>query len=349
MLKILSDAVTPADGPPPPDGDTLYKALKKKRLFSGAKIAYDCTQVAFLLFANRVAQISLRGRHVKKLLGTVAVAALISSPALAIEITATDVASDLEATLGGGGITITGSTLSTPGSGTTGTFTNLDGTFGLTPGIVLSTGLVTDYESDPTLGGSTSGNNSTAFGVSATGAQEALLDPITGGSLNHNDVTEFTITFDVDGLTDAVFFDLVFGSEEFDDFLNSSFIDAFGIYLNGTNIAIFNGDPVNIDHPDFGFLTGTELNGYLLGAPGDPLLSFGGMVTPGSTGNELTFIIADSGDSSLDSTVYISGLDSTPGGGNPGGGNVTVSEPGMIGLFGLGLLGLGFAARRRRG
>ena len=126
---------------------------------------------------------------------------------------------------------------------------------------MISSGDVSDYETGP----NTSPSTTTVYGVSATPAQEALLDPITGGSLNHNDVTQIDITFDMLPGFDTVFFNVTFGSEEYDEFVGSSFIDAFGLYVNGTNIAQVNGDPVNIDHPDMLFLGGTELDGILGG------------------------------------------------------------------------------------
>ena len=58
------------------------------------------------------------------------------------------------------------------------------------------------------------------------------------------------------------------------------------------------------------FIGGTELDGILepTAGAGDPIMLFQGNVIGGSTGNTLTFIIADSGDTQLDSTVYIEGL-----------------------------------------
>src|SRR5439155_3384978 len=85
------------------------------------------------------------------------------------------------------------------------------------------------------------------------------------------------------------------------------FVDGFGLYLNGTNIAFANGAPININHPDMRPFPGTELNGVL--APnGDPILTFSAPVPPGSAGNTLTIIIADTRDSVLDTTVYVSSL-----------------------------------------
>lgn len=213
----------------------------------------------------------------------------------------------------GGGINVTGMTLSANtsflGEMSSGTFTAGPGApYGLNgDGIVLSTGDVADYGGGPdTINGET-----TSYGVAATAAQEVLLDPITGGMLDHNDVTQLDINFDLQAGFDTLFFNLVFGSEEFPDFVGTMFIDGFGIYLNGTNIATFSGSPVNVDHPDFATTPGTELNATL--APnGDPLLTFSAPLTDGQTGNTITFIIADTFDDLLDSTVYIASLGGTP-------------------------------------
>ena len=219
-----------------------------------------------------------------------------------------------------------------------GTYTNDSGTYGIGPGIIFSSGDVSDYSDGP----NDVDDNTTVFDVPATAAQEDLLDPITGDLLDHYDVTQLDVSFDMLPGFDTVFFNVVFGSEEFDDFLGSGFIDAFGLYVNATNIAFVDGQPVNIDHPDMGFESGTELNGILGGADdgfGPLVHTFSSPVDP--TGNLLTFIIADSSDPLLDSTVYISQLGgSTPPTPNP--------APATIALVALGLAGMGFGYRRHK-
>lgn len=149
------------------------------------------------------------------------------------------------------GLTVNSVTLSGFGD-QFGTFTNQSGTYGLpTQGIVLSTGNVNDYGDGP----NTDSGFTTSFDLDgdnpATEAQESLLDPITGGDFDHFDVAQLTISFDVGPGIDSVTFFGTFGSEEFPEFTGSEFVDGFGLFVNGQNVAFVNDQPVNIDHPDF--------------------------------------------------------------------------------------------------
>ena len=214
---------------------------------------------------------------------------------------------------GNTGIVVTGVNLITPPALGTAVPTGVFSAGGIAPyglfgdGIVLSTGDATAYGSGPNVNQDTS----TGFNPLPDFSQDAILDPITGGVDDHFDITRLDISFDLLPGFDTVFFNAVFGSEEFPEFVPLGFFDGFGIYLNGfapsDNIAFVGGLPVSIAHPDFAAIPGTELDGVL--APGgNPLLTFQRFIGDGATGNTLTFIIADLIDEIYDATVYISSL-----------------------------------------
>ena len=233
----------------------------------------------------------------------VALSSLVGSAAQAISVTQTNALNALSSaiTAGNGGITITNISIS--GQPTQfGTFTNASGTYGIGSGIVISTGNVSDYSDSP----NTLVDKTTDFGTTATAAQQAILFPITGFN-ELFDVAEITIDFDLNQGFDTIFFNTVFGSEEFPEFVNTTFIDGFGLIINGENIAKVGGIGVNINNPNFKAISGTELDGVL--APNnDPVVTFSKVLGDGKKGNTLTFIIADASDRILDSTAYFSAL-----------------------------------------
>ncbi len=236
-------------------------------------------------------------------------------------------------TSGNTGITVTGTSLQGQSSGpaaSTGTFTNI---YGLASGAVISTGNAADYGSGP----NTSSSSTTAYGPSATAAQNALLNPLTLPFTSHFDVTQLDIDFTAnDPTVNSIFFNVAFGSEEYPEYVGTNFVDAFGLYLNGTNIAFVNGSAANINNPCFTALAGTELDG-VLACSNNPINTFSGNLLPGT--NTLTFIIADTSDASYDSTAYISALGTQ---------NMAVSpEPSSLALLGSGILSMAAGFHRR--
>ncbi len=270
--------------------------------------------------------------------------AAAANPAAAISVAPTGDESTLENAIFGSlaGLTVTGFSVSghtdtLSGEQSTGTYTNASGTYGIGPGVVISTGHVGNYGDGP----NSEDGRSTFYAVAATAADDLLLDPITPVDPNtsepfdHFDVTRIDITFDASPDVANVFFTIVFGSEEFNEFIGSDFIDTFGIYFNGTNIALVGGQPANINHPDVANIAGTELDG-LIAPGGNPLLLFQVPVVPGSSGNTLTFIVADTSDDILDTTVYISGVGSVD----------PVPEPALTALLFAGAIALALRTRR---
>lgn len=182
-----------------------------------------------------------------------------------------------------------------------GTYTNASNVYGIGSGVILSTGKVADYGDGPNV----SSHNTTNFNSAATAPQAALLAQI-GGAGNYFDVTQIDVAFTLVGTRDTLFFNVVFGSEEWPDFVGFDFIDSFGLFVNGVNIAFSGGLPIDINHPSFADIRGTELNGVL--APGGiPLLQFSKVVGAGSSGT-LTIILGDKSDGNYDTTVYVNAL-----------------------------------------
>jgi uncharacterized repeat protein (TIGR01451 family) len=179
-------------------------------------------------------------------------------------------------------------------------------------GVILSTGDVADYASGP----NSKPDNGTAYDQAADSDQENFLDPITSGEepgFDHFDVTQFDLNFDVLPGYDRITFKVVFGSEEFPASESRTFADGFGVYLDYRNIATPGGSAITSAHPDMAERAGTELNGVLVEDGSQVVMTFTAPVVPGTTGHRLTFILGDTSDADLDSTVYISSLQGLPG------------------------------------
>ncbi|NJL21915.1 MAG: hypothetical protein HC895_15685 [Leptolyngbyaceae cyanobacterium SM1_3_5] len=170
--------------------------------------------------------------------------------------------------------------------------------FGLTSGIVLSTGFATQAVGPnqfENLSGDLNGDPATNGGV----FDEAVL----------------TITFDSASATKA-FFSYVFASDEFVEFGGSEFNDKFELLINGVNAArLNNGDEISVNalvpdvndpatwSPDFIDNTGgqesqdTEFDGYT------KFLNFEADINAGA--NTIAIRLKDVGDNEYDSAVFI--------------------------------------------
>lgn len=273
------------------------------------------------------------------LFGCLTFAAITTGAQAGPTVTQTDDATTLANTILGSGITIN-SASTTGASNAFGTFTNGSSVGGgfFDQGIIMSSGTATDAE-----GPNSADNTTTNFSTSG----DSDLDSLTTGSTN--DAAVFEIDFTSDGGDLA--FNFIFASEEYNEFVGTSFNDVFGFFLNGTNIAKIPGtnDPVTINNVNNSSNSGVfndndpsdtntpfdiEYDGFT-----DTFTAQASNLPSGQ--NTLKLAVADTSDSILDSAVFVQGgtLSDEP--------TTPVPVPATIGLFSVGLFGLGFIARRR--
>ena len=235
-----------------------------------------------------------------------------SAPAYAtVTITANTNAAALAAAIAAGnaGITLTGTpTLVNGSSGTSGTvagtFSTSGSTLGITGGIILSTGNVANIPGSPIPAGNISSGGT---GISNAGTSEF-------------DINTFTFSFIPKPGVNRISIASVFASEEYNEYVNTTFTDNFTMVLNGGAYTNFNVATVP------GTAIGTDINTVNNGAnagyyrdnttttPVIPDIKMDGATTvfinaftvvPGTT-YTVTIRIADVGDAAYDSAAFIS-------------------------------------------
>jgi len=158
-------------------------------------------------------------------------------------------------------------------------------------------------------------NTSSSYTVSHGLAGDADLDVVAanafGGAGTTQDANLLEFCFHIeDPEVQSVTFDLVFGSDEFPEFSNTSYVDVAGVFVNGQNYAYFNNDvtqPLSVINNNLGEFrdntTGTlpiEYDGV-----SKPLNIF----APVNLGtNTIKIAVADTGDTIYDSALLISNL-----------------------------------------
>ena len=166
------------------------------------------------------------------------------------------------------------------------------------------------------------------------------------------------LEFEFESAGGDLFFNFQFASEEYNEYVDSSFNDVFGLFVDGINIAIApDGNAVSINNVNCGnpynpahgedncdFYNNNDLN------DGGPFFDiqydgFTDLFTASFIGlsagtHTMKFAIADAGDHVLDSAIFIQAgsFDDKP---------TDLPEPGTLALLGLGLIGMGMARRRK--
>jgi len=252
----------------------------------------------------------------------------------------------------GSGITLVGAASYTGATGQSGTFTGgFSAGLGFDSGIILTSGDASLAEND---------NADDGAGGSLGTAGDADLDALIPQSTFDAAVLEFEFQFGDGSAGGDLFFTFQFASEEYNEYVDSSFNDVFALFVDGINVAIApDGEVVSINNVNCGnpydaAHVGDNCGFFNNNDPDDSATPFAieydgftNAFVATSLGlsagtHTMKFAIADAGDTILDSAVFIqagSFSDTDP---------TSVPEPGMLSLLGASLLGLGIANRRRR-
>lgn len=233
---------------------------------------------------------------------------------------------DLAQSLAGPGVTVSNVTV-TGANRALGEFTGGAGIIGFSHGVVLSSGDIVNIVGP---------NNSSSQGYANDTSGDALLSALAGYPTYDAAILEFDVT----PTASQVYFQYVFASDEYNEFVNTDFNDVFAFWVNGTNYAtvgdppvpvsintINDGNPLGsglISHPelyvnnDFHWDTPDPMPAGAVNTQMDGLtttLSFSAPVNVG-VANHFKLAIADSSDYVYDSVVLIRaqslGGDTTP-------------------------------------
>lgn len=218
---------------------------------------------------------------------------------------------------------------------------------GIESGIVLTSGFSKNLNSSTNTKGNISGNNKMGG--------DSNLNTLIPGFKTYDAAV---LSFDFVSQGDAAYFNYVFGSEEYPEWVNSSFNDAFGFFVDGENYALIpeTKTPVSIDTVN----ADSNANFYVDNSKSNSgnsksidskssTIEYDGFttvltasltgLTPGETYN-IELAIADAGDYVYDSGVFIQAgsFSDAP---KP----AAVPEPHIVVLMMAGLVGLGVKLR----
>lgn len=205
------------------------------------------------------------------------------------------------------GITIDASSVVYTGKASASSF--YDGSIvglGLGAGILLTSGT-----GSPGLS-----NTSTGFSVNNSGAGDAGLTAVAQVAFNGAttfDAATLSFSFNIsDPNAKSITFSVVFGSEEYPEFARSQFVDVAAVFVNGKNVALFDGDaslPLSVTQKniDGGYFRDNGSKAF--GIQYDGLSVVLTIVAPVVQGqNTIKIGVADTGDRILDSGLFVSGL-----------------------------------------
>jgi hypothetical protein len=270
-------------------------------------------------------------------------------------ITQTTDATELVSNILGSGVTLNGTPTLTGVTNQQGTFTNGVTTVGFAGGIVLSTGNITQIPGSNLLQaaekrGMGAVNDNISTDLHQPG--DSQLTTLAGHATHDANILTFSFTFDGNSTNNSLYFNFVFGSEEYIDYIGSAYNDVFGFYLDGVNIGLVSGSPITINT-----INDVQNSAYYInnirntsGLPNANLdIKFDGItkvLTTSATGlddsvHTISLKVADTSDGILDAGVFIQKgtFSTTP---------TPAPEPALLLLLGLGLGAAGLTSLRKR-
>lgn len=240
---------------------------------------------------------------------------VLAAPLTTQDLTQGKTAQELATGLVGAGVTISNVTY-TGAQTAAGSFGGGGDVVGFEGGIILSSGKVANVISDAS-------SFSASFGHG--GAGDTDLNALLTNGVTTKDAA--VLQFDFTPQSGKIYFEYVFASEEYNTFVGSSYNDVFGFFVNGTNCARVNGQPVSINTINKGQNgTSTGTNGqYFINnelTPSPRRTAMDGLTTVlvcdtnvnAGTTNHLKLAIADAQDTLFDTAVFIKAgsLSTTP-------------------------------------
>ncbi|SDU75653.1 choice-of-anchor L domain-containing protein [Jiangella alkaliphila] len=183
-----------------------------------------------------------------------------------------------------------------------------DDVFGVPGGVALSSGSV-GGERSSILGPNVADDMTTEHALPG----DADLDPLSTFPTTDAAVLEFDFVPE----TEQIRFDYIFGSDEYNEYVDSQYNDVFGFFVNGENCAVVGEDaqPISINTINAGSNAELFVDNELPGDGGEAahateldgfttVLTCAADVTAGET-NHIKLAVADASDLALDSTVII--------------------------------------------
>jgi hypothetical protein len=271
-----------------------------------------------------------------RFLSTLAGIALLAAPGYSITVSNSSDATALVNALLGPGITLVGTPTLIGASTQQGTFTNGTSEVGFANGIFLTTGTSACIPGP---------NNQGGCGATTGTGSDADLQGIVGGNTFDKNVLEFQFQFGDGSVGGDLFFNFVFGSEEYNEYVGSQFNDVFGFFVDGENIAKIGNDPITINSINLGQNSAFYVNN----AGGAKNIQYDGLTTVltaqklglGAGTHTMKLAIADRADTILDSGVFLQA-------GTFSNQNPAIPEPSTYAFLALGVAGVAAYKRKRK-